>query len=146
MSNIDNITIILGPPASQDEKDRLATEADSAGASVDDTWVARIAGIVSELTARVHGEPSDMDRFFSELMGQPVQLTEMTPTYFEEKDKRYPAIMIVTRDILDADGNSLEDEVTAVFKQPGTDSTLSERIGIRLGIESARTFYTFGTQ
>ena len=146
MSNIDNITIVLGPPAAQDEKDRLAAEAESAGASIDDTYVARVADIVGELTARPNEEASDLDRFFSELMGLPVRLTETIPTYFEKKGKRYPAIMVDTKAVVDTDGNSLADEVTATFKNPETNAGLSERIGVRLGIESAKTFYTFGAR
>lgn len=143
MSSIDNITVVLGPPAAKNEKDRLAAEAESAGATVDDTYVARIADIVDELTTRPNEQPSDLDRFFSELMGLPVRLTETVPTYFEKKGKRYPAIMVETKAVVDADGNSLQDEVTATFKKPDTSAALSERVGVRLGIESAKTFYTF---
>ncbi|MFQ5635259.1 MAG: hypothetical protein ACE5G3_08005 [Gammaproteobacteria bacterium] len=146
MNRIDNITVILGPPASHNEKERLAAEAEAAGASVDDIYVARIAGIVDELTARASDEPSVLDRFFSELMGRPVRLSETTPTYFEKKGKRYPAIMVAARDVVDTDGHSLEDEVTATFRKPDSNAALSERIGVRLGIESAKTFCTFGAR
>ncbi|MBT8440870.1 MAG: hypothetical protein KJO76_00680, partial [Gammaproteobacteria bacterium] len=66
MSTIDNITIILGPPAAQDEKDRLAADAEAAGNSVDDTYVSHVADIVAELIRRDDGSPSDLDRFLSE--------------------------------------------------------------------------------
>lgn len=146
MNTIDNITVILGPPADQNEKDRLAEEADAAGATIDDTYVARIAGIVADLTERADGAASDLDRFFSELMGRPVTLALTTPTYFEKKGDRYPAIMITATDVVDADGNSLEAEVTATFTRLETNAALAERIGVRLGLESAKTFYTFAAR
>ena len=53
--------------------------------------------------------------------------------------------MVAARDVIDAQGHSLEDAVTQAFTRPERPSRLAERIGIRLGLESARTFYTFGT-
>jgi hypothetical protein len=144
MSLIDNITVVLGPPASRDEKERLEQEAEAAGESVDGIYISRIAGIVAELTARTDGTPSDLDRFLSELMDEPVRLRETTPTWFEKKGKRYPAIMFAASDVLDANGNPLEDAVTSAFTKPDTPAGLSERIGVRLGLESAKTFFTFG--
>jgi hypothetical protein len=74
VSTIDNITVILGPPAAQDDKDRLEAEAEAVGNSVDDAYVSRIAGIVDELTRRAAGSPSDLDGFFSEMIGPDVAL------------------------------------------------------------------------
>lgn len=144
MSSIDNITVILGLPASQPEKDRLEAEAEAAGATVDDTYVARIADIVAELTTQTDDSPSDLEKYFSELIGRDVRLLETTPTYFEKKGNRYPAIMVAARDVVDADGDSLVEEVTATFTRPETPGALAERVGVRLGLESAKTFYTFG--
>lgn len=144
MSSIDNITVILGLPAAQDEKDRLEAEAEAAGATVDDTYVARISDIVAELTAQTDDTPSDLEKFFSELIGRDVRLRQTTPTYFEKKGNRYPAIMVAAKDVVDTDGDSLVEEVTATFTQPETPAALAERVGVRLGLESAKTFYTFG--
>ena len=60
-------------------------EAEANGASFDDTYIARIAGIVAELTARADGAPGDIETFFSELLRRPVQLQETPPTWFEKK-------------------------------------------------------------
>lgn len=143
MSTIDNITVILGPPASADEKARIAREAKAAGTSEDDTYISRIADIVQALTIGADDSPSDLDRFFSELTGRDARVTDPVPTWFEKKGKRYPAIMIAARNVVDLDGHSIADEVTAVFRKPDTPAALSERIGVRLGLESAKTFYTF---
>lgn len=143
MSTIDNITVILGPPAAAADKEHLEREAAAAGASVDDTYIGRIAAIVGDLTAAPDGAPSDLDRYFSELMGREVRVTQPVPTWFEKKGDRYPAIMIAARDVVDADGASVADAVTAAFLQPETPAALAERIGVRLGLESAKTFYTF---
>jgi len=145
MSAIDNITVILGPPAAQDEKDRLEAEARAAGNSIDDTYVSRIAGIIDELTRRTADSPSDLDRFFSELLGRDVTLRATTATYFEKKGKRYPAIMVAAADVMNQSGESLEREVTEAFTRPETPLALAERVGVRLGLESAKTFYTFGS-
>jgi hypothetical protein len=51
--------------------------------------------------------------------------------------------VVAARDVVDADGNSLEAVVTAVFMEPATPLALAERSGVRLGLESAKTFYTF---
>ncbi|MFW2404830.1 MAG: hypothetical protein ACN4GT_08685 [Gammaproteobacteria bacterium] len=144
MSTIDNITVILGPPASQEQKDRLEAEAVAAGSSLDDTYVSRIAGIVEELTRRTDDAPSDLEKFFSELMGEDVTLRDTTPTFFEKKGRRYPAILVATADVVDMSGRSLQREVTEIFTRPETPAALAERIGTRLGLESAKTFYTFG--
>jgi hypothetical protein len=143
MSTIDNITVILGPPAAAADKAQLEREAATAGASVDDTYVGRIASIVGDLSATADGAPSDLDRYFSELMDREVRVKQPVPTWFEKKGNRYPAIMIAARDVVDADGASVADAVTAAFLQPETPSALAERIGVRLGLESAKTFYTF---
>lgn len=144
MNTIDNITVILGPPAAQDEKDRLEAEAKASGDSLDDTYVSRIAGIVDELSRRTDGSPSDLDRFFSELIGRNVTLRSVTPTYFEKKGKRYPAIMVAAADVMNDSGESLERQVTEMFTRPETPLALAELVGVRLGLESAKTFYTFG--
>lgn len=143
MSTIDNITVILGPPAAAEDKAQLELEAEAAGASIDDTYVDRIAELVGELATAAGGAPSDLDRYFSELMGCEVRVTRPVPTWFEKKGKRYPAIMIPARDIVDADGTSVADAVTTAFLRPDMPAALAERIGVRLGLESAKTFYTF---
>jgi hypothetical protein len=76
---------------------------------------------------------------------RPGQLQETTPTWFEKKGQRCPAIMVAARDVIDAQGHSLEDAVTQAFMRPETPSRLAECIGMRLGPESAKTYYTFGT-
>ena len=53
--------------------------------------------------------------------------------------------MVAARDVIDAQGHSLEDTVTQAFTRPETPSRRAECSGMRLGPESARTFYTFGT-
>ncbi|MBT8440840.1 MAG: hypothetical protein KJO76_00530, partial [Gammaproteobacteria bacterium] len=80
----------------------------------------------------------------SELIGQEVSLRSATPTYFEKKGRRYPAIMVAAADVMSQSSESLEDEVTEVFTRPETPLALAERVGVRLGLESAKTFFTFG--
>jgi hypothetical protein len=143
MSTIDNITVILGPPAEAADKVQLERDAAAAGASVDDTYIGRVAAFVGELSATANGAPSDLDRYFSELMDREVRVTQPVPTWFEKKGNRYPAIMIAARDVVDADGASVADAVTAAFLKPATPAALAQRIGVRLGLESAKTFYTF---
>ncbi len=145
MSTIDNITVVLGPPAAQDEKDRLEAEARAAGHSIDDAYVSRIAGIVEYLTHSIDDSPSDLDRFFSELLDRDVTLRATTPTYFEKKGQRYPAIMVAASDVMNQSGESLERQVTEAFTRPETPLALAERVGVRLALESAKTFYTFGS-
>ena len=79
-------------------------------------------------------------------MGFPVSLNETIPTYFEKKGKRFPAIVVPAKDVVDVEGNSMAVEVTETFRKPETSAALSERIGVRLGIESAKTFYTFAAR
>ena len=119
MSTIDNITVILGPPAALEN----------------------VAELVDELT----NGSADLEQFFSELVGQPVRLKAASPTYFEKKGVRYPALMVSATDVVGADGKNLAQEVTAAFTRPETPSALAEHIGVRLGLESAKTFYTFGS-
>ena len=147
MNTIDHITVILGPPASPEGRAKLAADAETLGESIDEAYIARIPDIVAELTSTNDGEePSDLDRFLSELMGLEVDVLDPIPTWFEKKGKRYPAIMIVARNVIGPDGGSLENEVTATFTRPETPAALAERIGKRLDLESAKTFYTFGAR
>lgn len=146
MSKIDNITVILGPPASQDEKSRLEADAETLGESLDDTYIARIPNIVDELTDNAEGQQNDLDRFFSELMGRAVHVVDPIPTWFEKKGKRYPAIMVMARNVVDTDGASLDDVVTETFTRPEPPAALAELIGTRLDLESAKTFFTFGAR
>lgn len=145
MSTIDNITVILGPPALQTEKERLEAEAAASGESLDDTYVRRIARIANDLTARIDDKPSDLETCFAELIGRPVSITEVTPTYFEKKARRYPAIMVASKHVVDANGESLQKLVSEVFIRPESPARLAEFVGTKLDLESAKTFYTFGT-
>lgn len=145
MSHIDSITVILGPPALQEDKDKLAALAEESGKSVQDVYIERIDSIVEELGKREAGQPSELDRFFSQLLGCAVSVNDPVPTYFEKKENRYPAIAISTARITDARGDRLIEAITEIFKGPDTNSDLAEKVGIRLGIESARVFVTYGS-
>lgn len=144
MSHIDTITVILGPPARQEEEDKLAVQAEKSGKSVQDEYIERISDIVGALDGRVAGQPSELDSIFSQLLGCAVSVNDPVPTYFEKKENRYPAIAISTAEISDAKGDRLTDTITEVFKHPDTNSNLAKKVGIRLGIESARVFVTYG--
>jgi hypothetical protein len=144
MGHIDSITVILGPPALREEKDKLAELAQASGKSVQDVYIERVDSIVEDLAGRGPGQPSQLDRVFSQLLECTVSVDDPVPTYFEKKENRYPAIVISTAEITSAGGNCLIDTVTEIFRRPDTNSTLAEQIGVCLGIESARVFVTYG--
>ena len=146
MSIIDNITVILGPPAAHEEQERLQRQAEASGETLDDTYIKGIADIVSELTARSGDGMNELERCLSELLELPVRLKSATPTWFEKKGKRDPAILLAAADVTDVNGCSLEEAVTAAFTRLETPAKFSERIGVHLGLESAKTFYTFGVK
>lgn len=145
MSYIDYITIILGPPALQQEKDKLAALAEEAGKSVQDVYIERIDNMVEKLGGRIAGHVSELDRIFSQLLGCVVSVNDPVPTYFEKKENRYPAIGISTAEITDAKGSRLIETITEVFKRPDTNSNLAEKVGRCLGVEAARVFVTYGS-
>ncbi len=145
MSYIDSITVILGPPALQEEKDKLEVLAEESGKSVQDVYIERIDSIVDELSERDAGQLSELDRVFSEVLGCPVSVNDPVPTYYVKKENKCPAIAISTSEIIDAKGNSLMDTITEVFKRPDTNSILAEKVGVHLGVEAARVFVTYGS-
>ena len=144
MSKVDSITVILGPPASQDKKDELAALAENSGHPIQDIYIGQSAEIVEGLSARMDGGASHLDRILSALLEQEVVVDAAVPTYYEKKENRYPAIMIPAANVTDSAGAPLIDVITAVFQRPETPSSLAEMVGRQLNLESARVFFTFG--
>ena len=144
MSKVDSITVILGPPASQDKKDELEALAEASGETVQDIYIGQIAGIVDDLSVRPGDQASHLDEIFSALLEQEVVVDDAVPTYYEKKENRYPAIMIRTASVTGVSGVSMIDVITSVFQRPETPSKLAEMVGRQLNLESARVFFTFG--
>lgn len=145
MTHIDQIIVILGPPQSQSEKDRLAGTAEKTNKTLEDVYVERVPGIVENLDSRDAGGSSNLDRLFSEILGSRVSVRHPTPTYFEKKGARYPAIRFSSADIVDDNSEIQIELLTKVFRTEAAKSSLARKLGIHLNLEAVEVFVTYGS-
>lgn len=144
VSAIDNIIVLLGPPASQSDKDLIAKLAHQSQQTYEDAQIERLPALVDPLASREPPRPSELEAIFSTLLEQPVTLQSYSCTYIEKKDTRYPAVSFATQDIIDADGRQLAEMITMCFRSSDGRAALAEALGKRLGVEWSRVLVTYG--
>jgi len=145
MSNIDSIIAILGPPQSQNEKDRFAELAKKTNKTLEQVYIERVPDLVGKLDNRDIGGSSSLDQFFSDILGSSVLVYNAIPTYFEKKGVRYPAITISSENIVDENSASQIDLLTEVFRTEAAKSNLARKLGTYLGVEAVEVFVTYGS-
>jgi len=144
VSAIDNIIVLLGPPASKSDQDRIAKHAQARQQTCEDAQVEQLPALVDPLAEREPSRPSELETIFSELLERPVTLQSYSCTYIEKKATRYPAVCFATQDIIDADGRQIAELVTMFFRSSDARSALAEVLGKRLGVEWSRVVVNFG--
>jgi len=145
MSHIDQIIVILGPPQSRQEQTRLTRLSEETNKTLEVLYIERLPAIVDGLAQRDISGSSNLDQFFSEILGSNVLVRNPTATYFEKKGARYPAITFSSADIVDENSVSQIDSVTEVFRTEAAKSSLARKLGIHLGVEAAEVFVTYGS-
>ena len=144
MDPIDQIIVILGPPARDHSRyDWPGVPAGSAEHDVDDL-IRSLPGILSQLSLRADKNPSILDGIFSEVMEKPVRVGHATATFWEKENSRYPAIHFSPETIVDEHGYSVQQVIDSVFRESEKRVALAENLGRHLEIDWARLFVTFG--
>jgi len=136
--------VLLGPPAAQSDKDVIAERALERQQAFEDALIEWLPSMVDPLASHEPRRPSELDTILSAVLQEPVTLRGYTCTYIEKKDTRYPAIAFVTRDIVDTDGNQLQEIIALRLRDSDGRAALAEALGKRLGVEWARVVVTYG--
>ena len=145
MSHIDYIMAILGPPQSQDEKDEFAELAEKSHKTLEQVYIERVPDLIEKLDHRDVSGSSNLDRFFSEILGASVLVRNPIPTYLEKKGLRHPAIMFSSADIVDENSTSQIELLTEAFRTEAAKSDLARKLGVYLGVEAVEVFITYGS-
>jgi hypothetical protein len=74
-----------------------------------------------------------------------VSVRNPTPTYFEKKGARYPAITFSSADIFDENSAIQAELLTEVFRTEVAKSSLARKLGIHLSLEAVEVFVTYGS-
>jgi hypothetical protein len=144
MSHIDQIIVILGPPQSQEEQHRFAELAVKTNKTLETVYIERLPEMVEDLANRDDGGSSKLDLFFSQILGSDIFVHNPTPTYFEKKGARHPAITFSSADIVDENSVSQIEILTEVFRTEAAKSSLARKLGIELGVAAVEVFVTYG--
>jgi hypothetical protein len=143
MSRIDQIIVILGPPQSQEEQHRCAELAEKTNKTLEEIYIERLPSAVENLDNRDGGGSSNLDQFFSQILGCGILVRNPNPTYYEKKGVRYPAITISSTDIVDKNSVIQIEFLTEVFRTEAAKSSLARKLGMHLGVEAVEVFVTY---
>lgn len=141
MSRLDGITAVMAIPAVEENGE--LRDARPGEAQLDD-YVRRLEERFAAFTARTGGQPSEMDRVWSELLDQPARVNAADFGIYEKKGLAYPAILMDPARIAASDGTTLVDAITESFRDDSTRTRLAELLGTRLGVDWVSIFTTFG--
>ena len=141
MSVIDCITAILSVPGV--EEDGKLRDIRPGEPALDEHF-ARLGQAFETLVRRNSDGNAPIDILLGNVLDQPVKVRSADFTYYEKKGTVYPAIVIATEDLRDADNASLAGVVTEHFRDPGLRSRLAEAFGLALNVEWVSIYTTFG--
>lgn len=141
MSAIDCVTAVLAIPAV--EEDGQVRDARPGEALLDD-YVQRLERKFQDMLQRAEGRPSDLDRIWSELLGEPVRVNDAVFGAYEKKGLVYPAILFDPVRISSRSGSELAQTISRRFREDAIRSRLAELIGTRLGVDWVSIFTTYG--
>jgi hypothetical protein len=141
MNQLDGITAVLAIPVV--EENGTVREARPGDAALD-TYMQALEDAFAALCARDGNQLSELDKIWSELLGEPVHVAGADLGIYEKKGLVYPAILFLPSAITGQDGGSLADAITACCREADRKTRLAELIGTRLGVDWVRIFTTFG--
>lgn len=143
MSRLDGITAVLAIPAVEENGELRDARP---GEAVLDEYVKGLEDRFAEFTTRHDDQPSEMDRLWTELLGEAVMADGVDFGIYEKKGLSYPAILMDPIRLTAGDGSTLLDAITERFRDGSTRDRLAELIGTRLGVDWVSIFTTFGSR
>ncbi len=144
MGAIDYITVVIGPPEAQEEKDKFSALAEESGRSIEEVYIELAPQLMEKFGERKAGGQSVWDQLFSGALGQPVSIDSPRVTYFEKKTEKSPALMFPAATLVDGTGNSVRDLATEILRNIDNREALALEFGKALGLHWVRVFVTFG--
>ena len=144
MDPIDQIIVILGPPARDHSRYNWPGVPTGSAEHDVDELIQSLPGILSQVSVRADNQPSALDGIFSEVMEKPLRVEHATATFWEKEDSRYPAIHFSPENIVDERGNRVQQLIDSVLRESDKRVALAENLGRHLEIDWARLFVTFG--
>jgi len=144
MGTIDYITVVVGPPRSQEKKDQLAALAAASGTSFEEVYIDQTPDQMETLGRREPGTRSAWDALFSASLGQPVRIDPPTVSYYEKKAMKYPALIFSSGTLVGPDGQPVQDLATEVLRNMDHRESLAAEFGQCLEVDWVRVFVTFG--
>lgn len=144
MGAIDFITVVVGPPESEKEKDQISATADQSGIGFEELYIEQAPQRLEKFGLRKEGAPSTWDCLFSTALGLTVSIDSPRITYYEKKTVKYPALMFSAETLVDHAGNSEKDRATEVLRNMDHREMLALEFGKSLELDWVRVFVTFG--
>ncbi len=144
MGAIDFITVVVGPPESDQEKNRLSAVANKSGITFEALYIEQAPQRMEKFGHREAGAPSTWDSLFSAALGLTTSIDAPRVTYYEKKTVKYPALMFSADTLVDDAGNSVTDRATEVLRNMDHREALALEFGKALEVNWVRVFVTFG--
>jgi len=110
-AKLKDLTFLLGPPGDKDTVERMATKAARAGISPEELWIETVRGIVCDLIEAGGDGRSVLDQMFSEAVGEPVTVWDVTVALHLQAGRQVPGIVVPAGRVLDAAGNPVEHDL-----------------------------------
>jgi hypothetical protein len=126
MERVSDITIVVGPPGPEDERQKFEGWSKTSGKPKEEIWLEYVHDVIRAFTNRQQpGSPSKLDEFLSHAFGIQVRVDEPFLTYMMTQGSvRNPAVILYTNRItgpntttltVDWSASSLRDSIGSMF-------------------------------
>lgn len=95
MRQVKDITILIGPPGPDEEKQKFQMWSARSGKSADEIWVEFVHEFLREMARRESpDQPSQFDELFSRVFGKPIRVDDPYLTYMRQGQGKTPGVII----------------------------------------------------
>lgn len=114
MSNIRDITIILGPAGQDRVRRELSDVSNETGRSINDLHLESMQGAIREISERTDDKSTKLDELFSTALRMEVRVDDVFVTYYFDgyEEIKYPAFMVFPEKIIPVTETSLKTDLS----------------------------------
>jgi hypothetical protein len=110
-AKVKDLTFLLGPPGDPGTNEQMTQLAARVRISPEELWIETVRGIVCDLLEAGGDGRSVLDRMFSEAVGEPVTVWDVTEALHLQAGCQVPGIVVPAGRVLDAAGNPVEHDL-----------------------------------
>lgn len=140
MTRVKDITILIGPPGPDEEKQKFQMWSARSGKSSDEIWVEFVHELLGDMARRESpDQPSQLDELFSRVFGKPIRVDDPFMTYMLQGQGKTPGVIIQSEKITSLS----EDPVPVDLSDSNGREALGSVFGYLLKAEWVRTVVAY---